>query len=340
MSSRKNVTQYDVAKEAGVTRSMVSYVISGNSDRSVAPETRKKILAAIERLGYHPNKAARTLQQGAVGMASKRIGVVLRSPDIFRRPYYAEILEGIHIAAHERKHQIDFIRFFEELKDSVLFNELIHEEEIGGLILLSIGECIREAGGDEILEKMRQRIKKIVCVGWKSDGLSSVMFDRSAAAEADAEFLFSEGYENIAYIGQQDERVAGIHKACRHHQQDDSNVIIGTAFTMEGGYKAMEKIHRENALPRALVCGSDEVAIGALCYLNEHRIAVPQEVALISIDNIEDSAYTMPPLTTMNVQKSGMGRKAVEMIVDGFAGQGAEATNILLPVQIVHRSSC
>ena len=112
MGTKKNITQYDVAREAGVTRSMVSYVISGNSGRSVAPETRKKILDAIERLGYHPNKAARTLQQGAVGIAANRIGIVLRAPDMFRRPYYAEIIEGIHIAAHEHKHQIDFIRFF------------------------------------------------------------------------------------------------------------------------------------------------------------------------------------------------------------------------------------
>lgn len=340
MGTKKNITQYDVAREAGVTRSMVSYVISGNSGRSVAPETRKKILDAIERLGYHPNKAARTLQQGAVGIAANRIGIVLRAPDMFRRPYYAEIIEGIHIAAHEHKHQIDFIRFFGELKDPVLFNELIHEEEIGGLILLSVGECLKERSDHELIQKMRERIKKIVCVGWKHEGLSSVMFDRSAAAAQDAEFLFAQGYTDIAYIGQQDERVAGMRQAFREHQLDDGAITIGSAFNMQGGYMAMEKIHGENKLPRALVCGSDEVAIGALSYLNEHQIAVPDDVAIISIDNIEDSAYTMPPLTTMNVQKSSMGQKAVEMIIDGFAGQGENATNILLPTNIVRRRSC
>ena len=77
------VTQNDVAKEAGVTRSMVSYVISGNSDRSVAPETRKRILDAIERLGYRPNKAAQALQQGDVGFAANKIGVVLCTLKLF-----------------------------------------------------------------------------------------------------------------------------------------------------------------------------------------------------------------------------------------------------------------
>lgn len=89
------VTQNDVAKEAGVTRSMVSYVISGNSDRSVAPETRKRILDAIERLGYRPNKAAQALQQGDVGFAANKIGVVLCTSETFfcvrtMRKFYLE----------------------------------------------------------------------------------------------------------------------------------------------------------------------------------------------------------------------------------------------------------
>ena len=93
MDSRgKKVTQNDVAREAGVTRSMVSYVISGSNERSVAAETRKRILEAIDRLGYRPNKAAQALQQGNEGFAKNQIGVVLCSPDVFRRPYYAEII--------------------------------------------------------------------------------------------------------------------------------------------------------------------------------------------------------------------------------------------------------
>lgn len=91
---KSTVTQNDVAKEAGVTRSMVSYVISGNSDRSVAPETRQRILDAIEKLGYRPNKAAQALQQGDVAFASNRIGVILCNADVFLRPYYAEIISA------------------------------------------------------------------------------------------------------------------------------------------------------------------------------------------------------------------------------------------------------
>ena len=79
---KSNVTQNDVAKEAGVTRSMVSYVICGNTDRSVAPETRQRILDAIEKLGYRPNKAAQALQQGDVAFASNKIGIDITPPTL------------------------------------------------------------------------------------------------------------------------------------------------------------------------------------------------------------------------------------------------------------------
>ena len=72
---KRQVTQNDVAREAGVTRSMVSYVINGTEGRSVAPETRQRILEVIDRLGYRPNKAAQALNQGDIAFASKRIGV-------------------------------------------------------------------------------------------------------------------------------------------------------------------------------------------------------------------------------------------------------------------------
>ena len=109
----KHATQNDVAKLAGVTRSLVSYVLNG-TDRAVAPETRKKILQAIDELGYRPN----------------RLGVILPSPAMLIRPYCTEILSGIFTAAHRAGNHIRFLRFFSELENPALFNRLIHDEEL------------------------------------------------------------------------------------------------------------------------------------------------------------------------------------------------------------------
>lgn len=335
----RTVTQDDVAKEAGVTRSMVSYVISGNKSRAVAPETRRRILDAIEKLDYRPNKAAQVLKQGDVAFASKSIGVILCNADVFRRPYYAEILAGIHAQAHKNKYSVRFIRFFDELRDPVLFNKLISQEETGALILVAVDQALKTEEDRQIVEKIRERIEKTVCVEWKYDGLSSVLFDRQEAAKKAAQYLVSKGYGEFVYIGQNDERVEGVAQVVHESGRTD-DFYAGEAFNMDGGYCSMKKVHDEGNLPRAVVCGSDEVAIGVLCYLNEKKIAVPEQVAVISIDNIEFSEYTFPPLTTMNVQKYSMGARSVDLIVKDNAGQNENAFVITLPVNIVERKSC
>lgn len=339
---KSNVTQNDVAKEAGVTRSMVSYVICGNTDRSVAPETRQRILDAIDKLGYRPNKAAQALQQGDVAFASNKIGVILCNADVFLRPYYAEIIAGIHTAAHEHNYHVSFIRFFEDLKNPVLFNTLIHEEEIGGLILLAVDQAIKSDEDNAIIEKIKGRLKRIVCVEWQYDGLSSVMFDRRETACKATEYLFREGYKDIVYIGQNDERVDGVRQILSLHGLKASNedFFFAEAFNMTGGAAAINEIPENGKIPRAIVCGSDEVAIGVLSALNKRKIAVPEEVAVIGMDNIEMAEYTNPPLTTMNVQKKNMGVRAVEMIVDGACHMGNDAVRVMLPPNIVNRSSC
>lgn len=341
MADRKNVTQNDVAKLAGVTRSMVSYVISNSTDRSVAPETRKRILDAIDELGYRPNKAAQTLQCGKKEMAKNQIGVVICNADVFRRPYYAEIIAGIHTAAHEHRYHVHFIRFFEEFKDPVLFNELVHDEEIGSLILISTDQCIKTNADAQIVKKMRERIRKIVCIEWKFDGLSSVVFDRQETAKKACAHLFYKGYDDVAYIGEIDDRVTGVKTAFMETGKNlDELKFILPAFDMPGGYDAIKNFAKNNSLPRAFVCGSDEVAIGVLCYLNEQKIAVPEQVALISIDNLESSGYTNPPLTTMNVQKSAMGERAVNLIVTNENLQDDNAICLSLPSTLVNRKSC
>lgn len=341
MSSKKNITQQDVAKKAGVTRSMVSYVLTGSTERSVAAETRQKILSAINELGYRPNKAAQALQQGEAVIAEKQIGVVLCDSSVFLRPYYTEIISGIHTAAYDNNYHVRFIRFFDELKNPILFNELIHQEEIGGLILVATDQCIKNKEDKEIIEEIKERIEKIVCVEWKTEGLSSVHFDRQEAAKKATEYLFQKGYKDIAYIGEEDDRVIGFKQAFVENKKSISNLYLDIAYNMPGGYFAIEKLFKiKNKLPRAFVCGSDEVAIGIMCFLNEKKISIPEEVAIISIDNIEMSGYTNPPLTTINVQKTAMGTRAVEMIVNKIAEQGENAISITLPTTIVERKSC
>jgi LacI family transcriptional regulator len=336
------ITQNDVARRAGVTRSMVSYVLNG-SDRSVAPVTRQKILDAISELEYRPNKFAQALSMGNKGvLADKYIGIVLCNAEMFLRPYYTEILAGIYSAAHEKGFHIRFIRFFDELRDTVLFNQLIHSEEICGLLLLALDQCMKTTKDRNLIKRIQTQVDQIVCVEWQVPGLPSVSFDRQAAAFQAISYLFDQGYRDIAYIGESDQRIAGFKQAFLEHGVEDISglYIDGAADMMISGKKAVQQLHQSRGtMPRAICAGCDEVAIGILFYLNEQGIAVPEETAVISIDNIEMSEYTNPQLTTMNVQKRAMGYRAVEMIVNRIAGRGENALTMLLPTNLVIRKS-
>ncbi|MDR2701767.1 MAG: LacI family transcriptional regulator, partial [Spirochaetaceae bacterium] len=300
-SMKPKTTQDDVARRAGVTRSMVSYVLNG-SNRAVAPVTRQKILNAISELKYRPNKFAQALSMGNKGvLANQHIGIVLCNAEMFLRPYYTEVLAGIHQTAHEKGFHIRFIRFFEELKDPVLFNQLIHSEEICGLLLVAIDQCMKVPEDRRLIERIQEQIDQIVCVEWQMPGLSSVSFDRQAAAFQAVSYLFDQGYRDIAYIGESDQRVAGFKQAFLEHRAEDiSGLYIDAAADMASGHYAVQRLHQSRGnLPGALCAGSDEVAVGILLYLHEQGIAVPGETAVISIDNIEMAEYTNPQLTTM-----------------------------------------
>jgi len=337
----KKVTQDDVARHAGVTRSIVSYVLN-DTGRSVAPETRSRILQAIDELGYRPNKFAQGLMRGnSDAIAARQIGIVLNSADVLLRPYYSEIIAGIHAAAHENAYHIRFIRFFNELKNPILFNGLIHREEICGLILVSLDQSISTDEDRRVVQNIRERISNIVCVEWQTDGLSSVSFDRQEAARQATAYLLEKGYRDIAYIGESDNRVTGFKQAFADYGElEIGKLRTEFANDMRSGFEGAERVFSGGERPRAVFAGSDEVAIGVLRYLNKNGIAVPNQVAIISIDNIEMSEFTNPPLTTINVQKAAMGRRAVEMLIGNSGGQGQDAVALSLQTSMIVRESC
>lgn len=339
-SNPTKVTQKDVAERAGVSRAIVSYVIN-NGPRAVAPETRQRVLQAIAELGYRPNKHAQSLMREQWGSVAERdLGLILPNVELLQRPYYGSIVASIHQTAHDSHYRIRFMRFFDELQNPALFNELIHRDEISGLILMSLDQCIDTDSDWEIIEQIRARIDNIVCLEWQLEGLPSVTFDRAAAARQATEHLIKLGYQDIVYLGLDDERVMGYHQAHIANQLAVPQQAIFFAHDMESGRLTVEKVLQRERLPRAIVAGSDEIAFGILRGLREHHVSVPEQIALTSIDNIPVAAYAAPPLTTVNVPKNSMGRVAVEVLVNSDKDKAISSVTNLLPTKLIIRESC
>lgn len=342
-SARTNpnhVTQEDVARRAGVSRGIVSYVIN-NGPRPVAPETRERVLQAIAELGYRPNKHAQQLMREQWGSVAERdFGLILPGVSLLQRPYYGSILAGIHQTAHDLHYRVRFIRFFDELQNAALFNELIHREEISGLILMSLDQAITSESDRNLIAAIRERIDNVVCLEWRLEGLPSVSFDRAAAAYQATSHLINLGHQDILYLGLGDERVMGYHQARIEHNLPLTPNSVFFAHDLASGYHEIGRIMAEKQRPRAIVAGSDEVAFGILRQLREQHIAVPQDIALASIDNIPMSAYAAPPLTTVDVPQMDMGRVAVEVLVNNGKGKTITSMVNLLPTKLVVRESC
>lgn len=337
--SHKEITQEDVARLAGVSRSIVSYVIN-NGPRKVSEETRQRVLSAIKELGYRPNKHAQMLSSTAETIAQKYIGIILAADYMFKRPYYGHILASIHEHAHQKDLHIRFIRVFEDFNDPTLFNELIHPDEISGAILLGLDQVLTTDDDKRMVEQIVERVEHVVCVEWELPNVPSVQFNRHEAAYQATKHLVDIGRRHIAYIGPEDGRLQGYQQAIWEKRLSEHDALIQFAVAPEWGYACCKQLI-DSGIPLDAICaGTDEVAIGVLKYLHEHNIHVPQDVAVASIDNLDISAFTIPSLTTIDVPKHEIGLHAVNVLSEqGNGKMNGSAVSITVRTQLIIRDS-
>ena len=208
-SPKRQVTQADVARLAQVSRSIVSYVIN-NGPRSVSQETRDRVLDAIRELDYRPNKHAQMLMQEKWdSVAADQLGVIISSVNMFKRPYYGEILAGIHEEAHRRNYHIRFIRLFDALRNPALLNQVVHKDEVSGLVFLALDQVLHGEQDTQLFQKIVERVDRAVCLEWYHESLPSVGFDRHRAALEATRHLLKLGHRSLAYIGPKDQRIQG-----------------------------------------------------------------------------------------------------------------------------------
>lgn len=335
-SDHKIITQDDVARLAGVTRSIVSYVIN-DGPRKVSVPTRNRVLAAIKELGYRPNKHAQILSSADGNAVGNYIGIILASNIMFKRPYYGSILASIHEHAHKIGWHVRFIRVNDDFCDPALFDELIHPNEIRGVVLIGLDQAPLPACDTIVVTEIVRRVARVVCVDWEWPGVPSIQFDHQNAAFQATTHLLDSGRTHIVYIGPDDKRIAGYQQA-----------LWGRGISPTEGYisdeseSAYEHCNRliQSGLPIDAICtGTDEVGIGVLNCLYQYGLSVPGDIAVASIDNLEISAFTVPPLTTVDVPKHEIGRHAIDILVSDQVWKASSAFAITVPTQLVVRET-
>jgi LacI family transcriptional regulator len=339
----KVVTQQDVADRAGVSRSIVSYVLN-NGPRKVSQATRQRVMEAIQELGYRPNKHAQRLKQGSDAVKNT-IGIVTggQSYNMLNRPYYNLVLAGLFDSAYQLNQHIRFFSFFEALRDPVFFNKNIHRDEISSLILLLPGMITGTPGHEKILDMMIDRIDNIICLEDSIKGLPAVIFDRAAAAYLAVEHLINLGHQRIAFLAIEDQRKHGYRQALLEHNLPFDESLIRVLSPVEparSAYQQTLELLESGKTPTAIFASNDEAGIAAIAALHDRGLRVPDDVAITSIDDIELASLIRPALTTVNVPKRRMGTYAIQFLISQRDILSPRAASMVLPVDLIIRDSC
>lgn len=344
MTHGENVTQEDVAQRAGVSRSIVSYVIN-NGPRKVSEATRQRVLDAIDDLGYRPNEHAQRLKQGA-DAARDSIGIVTggKGYNLIERPYYNIVLSGIYEHAYQQSQQISFLAYWDALKDPVFFNKHIHAHAISSLIFILPSLIPNTKDDKKLLRQIIDRIPYIVCLEETVSNLPSVLFDRAEAARSVMEHLIGLGHEHIAFVALNDQRLTGYKQTLLENDFSyDANLVdfLEPSLTpVRSAYDIISRFIDSQVEFTAIFAATDEAAIGAIAALTDHGLRVPQDIAVASIDNIEMASMVRPALTTVDIPKRTLARFAIQALQTqkDFPDQGQ--VSMVVPTKLIIRESC
>ena len=337
------ITQKDVAERAGVSRSVVSYVIN-NGPREVAPETKERVLDAIQELGYRPNRYAQRLKLGN-NQAKKSLGIVAGGQgfNVLERPYYNTILSGLFDEAHRLEQEVRCFSFFEALTDPVFFNKNIHRDKISSLILILPAMINTIPLYQEILDQIEERIDNVVCLEEPIKNWPTVIFDRAAAARQAVEHLVKLGHQRIAFLAIQDGRLTGYRQTLLEHNLPFDEKIIITpdpSRVLTSSYQSVIELLKFQQRPTAIFAANDEMAISAIAALHDHGIRVPEDIAIVSVDNIGLSEMIRPSLTTVDVPKRRMAAYAMQVLMLKEQFNNQQSASIVLPTKLIVRESC
>ena len=332
-------TQADVAKLAGVSRPVVSYVLSGDPSVPVAPETRRRVLAAIEELGYVPDHTARSLRRGTTSTVAAII------PDI-TNPFYPAFVRGIQDVV--ARHGFDLIAFNTDgdLEQERKGLRAALAGRVDGVVITPL-----RVPNSELAAVVRQGVAVVTLAqGGEPDpaaGIDNVFIDNVAMARAAIDHLVARGHTRIGMITgavstpARSGRAQAFREAQRDGRIDPDPALMGAGdYTVEGGRAITVDLLALEPRPTAIFAANDLMAMGAMGAIREAGLRIPQDVALIGLDDIPTAALVHPPLTTIAQHPEQLGRRAAELLFERLAGTApAEGRQVRMPYDLVVRGS-
>lgn len=323
-------TLKDIATEAGVSLATVSRVLNDDPTLSVKEETKHRILEIAEKLEYKTSSSkksilARKQQHHFVAVYNYKQEAEVNDP------YYLSIRHGIET-------QCDKLGI--ELTNCYDSEVSVESNKITGVLL--VGRSSTEVLMD--VEKLTDNI----CYVDFSDSESpfdSVDIDLVRISKEITDFFIDQGYQRIGFIGGQDATDTPDIREVAFAEYGQLKGVVSLAdiyrgdFTSSSGYDLAKQMLAKNDHPRALFIASDSIAIGVLRAIHEQGLSIPQDIALISVNDIPTAKFTFPSLSTVRIHSEMMGIQGVNLLVEKARDGRALPLQVYVPSKLKLRDT-
>ncbi|MGJ6967768.1 LacI family DNA-binding transcriptional regulator [Streptosporangium sp. G11] len=304
----------DVAKVAGVSHQTVSRVL--NDHPSVSAETRIQVLRAIDLLGYRRNLVARAL----VTRNSRRLGVVSFDTTLYGP---ASTVYGIEQAARDAGYFISIVSLRTIDRAGVLDAiDYLTEQGVNGIVVVAPQRLAAEALGD-----MPAGMPAVAVEGGQAGGVSVVSVDQVQGAVLATRHLLDLGHETVWHVSgpadwlEAEGRVQGWREALTTTGRPAPELLAGD-WSPRSGYRAGQRLATMTGEVTAVFVANDQMALGVLRAFMEQGVRVPGQINVVGFDDIPESEFFSPPLTTIRQDFGAVGRRSIDVLVRQIETEG------------------
>lgn len=326
-----------IAEQVGVSVSLVSRVLNGKADQfRVGDETKRAVLAAAKQQRYSVNKLARGLRLNRTNI----IGLLVPNMSNY---FFSSVARHIESAARKKGYSILIADSQDDESVERQSLRVLQGLMIDGLIVAPCG-----VHSDHLVSANEDRFP-VVCVDgyFPGSGIPYVISDHFRGAIKATQYLLDRGHREIAFLqgypGVQvnRDRLRGYQKALTDSGiRTRSGFVAGEKFNYESGYLAAKTLLRKKQCPTAIFSVNNEIALGAICAIKEEGLSVPEDISIVTFDEIQYASHSATPLTSVAHQMDVLGRRVVDLLDSRINGKlQLEGEGIVIPTGLVERGS-
>lgn len=332
----------DIAKEAKVSVATVSRYLDPEKKRLVHSETQTVLEAVIQKYRYVPNRSARALSR----RTTNTVGMVTSfSTDVVKSNYYQALIAGVIEGMRSTSYDLKWVMIREEETDRTNADELLQKHSVDGMIILSwriLPRLVREI-------EHRTKLPMVLINDFEPYIRSSIVYcDNKSGIQSVYAYLVSKGYRKIGMIRgpeyisldavERFKAFTACAKAHRHKQHLKFSAEC-VRFDEQTAYETMRSWIPNHELPQAFVCANDDLALGTIRALREHKIQVPKDVAVAGFDDSTKSEFFHPALTSVRQPLEEMGRSAIETLVKLMTKKVSQPIQLKFKPELILRES-